>query len=132
MMTTARPAMLAFALLFAGSAATAWAQAPAGAANPPAAAPAAAVDEEELLDDKIREFGYWSGAAWGCVEEAKQPEVEKQVLDTFQHISRLFGTDRAFFYAAAFGRGTTTKIEAEKCPAFLEKFKKATVLRGGK
>ncbi len=103
----------------------AWAQ------KPPAPAAKASADEEEVLDDKIREFGYWSGAAYGCVPAAKQSEVERKVMDNFNHIARLFGTDRAFFYAAAFGNGTTTKVEAAKCPEFLSKFEKAT-LRGGK
>lgn len=124
-------AVFILALACAASMGPALAQAPASPAKTPAA-PAAAVDEEEALDNKIREFGYWSGAAFGCVAEAKQAEVERQVLDAFTNISRLFGTDRAFFYAAAFGRGTTTKTEPEKCPAFLEEFQKATVLRGGK
>ncbi len=107
---------------------TATAQKPAGSTQ----AMKSSADDEEILDDKIREFGYWSGAAYGCVPAAKQPEIERKVLDTFNHISRLFGTDRAFFYAAAFGNGTTMKIEAQKCPEFLSKFEKATALRGGK
>src|SRR5512139_3182443 len=126
-----RTAVFAFALVCAGSVAPAWAQAPASPAQAPAVA-AAAADDEEMLDEKLREFGYWSGAAYGCVPEAKQAEVERKVLDTFQHIARLFGTDRAFFYAAAFGRGTTAKVEAAKCPEFLEKFEKATAARGVK
>jgi hypothetical protein len=66
------------------------------------------------------------------VPEAKQPEVERKVLETFNRIGQLFGTDRAFFYAAAFGRGTSVKIEAAKCPEFLDKFQKATAVGGGK
>jgi hypothetical protein len=132
MMSTAeKTAVLACALLCALSVEPAWAQAPAGPA-PVVPSATAAADDEEVFDEKLREFGYWSGAAHGCVPEAKQAEVERKVLDTFHHIGRLFGTDRAFFYAAAFGRGTTTKVEAAKCPEFLEKFQKATALRGGK
>lgn len=95
----------------------------------PAEAPAQAQavdDEEEAFDEKLRAFGYWSGTAFACVEEAKQAEVERKVLDTFNGIARLFGTDRAFFYAAAFGNGTTNKVDAAKCPEFLDKFQKAT------
>jgi hypothetical protein len=95
-----------------------------------AAAPAAS--EDEVFDDKLREFGYWSGAAYGCVPEAKQAEVERKVLETYNGIARLFGTDQAFFYAAAFGHGTTIKVEAAKCPEFLAKFEKATALGGAK
>ena len=127
-----RTAVLAFALLCAGSVGPAWAQAPASAAQTPAAAAVAPTDDEEVFDEKLREFGYWSGAAHGCVPEAKQAEVERKVLATFNRIGQLFGTDRAFFYSAAFGRGTTAKVEAAKCPEFLEKFEKATAARGVK
>ncbi|MCU0231131.1 MAG: hypothetical protein MUC67_07100 [Acidobacteria bacterium] len=132
MSMSAKTVVLAFALLCVGTIGSAWAQAPSSPAKAPAPPAAAPVDEEELLDEKIREFGYWSGAALNCVAEAKQVEVERKVLDTFNGIARLFGTDRAFFYAAAFGRGTSMQIEPEKCPEFLEKFQKATVLRGEK
>jgi hypothetical protein len=100
----------------------------------PAQAPAQAADdaEEEAFDEQLRAFGYWSGTAFGCVEEAKQAEVERKVLDTFNGIARLFGTDRAFFFAAAFGNGTTNKVDAAKCPEFLDKFQKATAVGGAK
>jgi len=99
----------------------------------PAQLPAAAApDDEEAFDEKLREFGYWAGAAYGCVDAGKQVEVERKVLDTFNGIARLFGTDRAFFYAAAFGNGTTHKVEPGKCPELLEKFQKATAVRGGR
>jgi hypothetical protein len=133
MSITEKTALFAFAALCAGSVAPVFAQAPTTPAQAPAAvAPAAPVDEEEAFDEKLREFGYWSGAAHGCVAEAKQPEVERKVLETFNRIGQLFGTDRAFFYAAAFGRGTSVKIEAAKCPEFLDKFQKATAVGGGK
>jgi hypothetical protein len=127
-----KTAAVAFALVWFGSVEPARAQSPATPAQAPAATAAAPSDAEEAFDEKLREFGYWSGAAHGCVPEAKQAEVERKVLETFQSISRLFGTDRAFFYAAAFGRGTSVKVEAAKCPEFLEKFEKATAARGVK
>lgn len=96
----------------------------------PAQAQAQSADEEEVFDEKLRAFGYWSGAAFACVGEAKQPEVERKVLDTFNGIARLFGTDRAFFYAAAFGNGTTHKVDPADCPGFLKKFEEATAVRG--
>ena len=99
----------------------------------PAKPPAQDADaEEEAFDEKLRAFGYWSGAAFSCVGEAKQAEVERKVLENFNGIARLFGTDRAFFYAAAFGNGTTHKVDQAKCPEFLDKFQKATAMSGGK
>jgi hypothetical protein len=117
------------AIVASGSAALSAQQAPAQA---PQALAQAIDEEEEAFDEKLRAFGYWSGVAFACVGEAKQPEVERKVLDTFSGIARLFGTDRAFFYAAAFGNGTTHKVEPAKCPEFLDKFQKATAVGGVK
>jgi hypothetical protein len=105
---------------------------PAEAASPAIAQSekAAAADEEEKFDEKLKEFGYWSGAAFSCVADARTAEIERKIIDTYQRIARLFGTDRAFFYAAAFGRGTAFEIDQSECPAFLEKFEKSTVVRG--
>lgn len=132
MMSSGKIVLLTCVLVCVAFVGTSWAQQPAAPAKPSQAAAPAAADDEEMFDDKLREFGYWSGAAYGCVPDAKQAEVERRVLDTFNSIGRLFGTDRAFFYAAAFGYGTTIKVEAAKCPEFLAKFEKATVVRGGK
>lgn len=98
----------------------------------PAQAMSAEDEAEDAFDDKLRAFGYWSGAAFSCVGEARQAEVERKVLDNFNGIARLFGTDRAFFYAAAFGNGTTHKVDPAKCPEFIEKFQKAAATRGMK
>lgn len=95
-------------------------------AQAPQAKAVAPVDEEEQFDEKLRAFGYWSGAALQCVPEADQPGVERKVMETYDGIVRLFGSDRAFFFAASFGRGTTEAVEKAKCPEFLAKFKEAT------
>jgi hypothetical protein len=91
---------------------------------------AATKDDEDLFDDKLKEFGYWSGAALSCVPEAKKAGFERTTLETFDRIARLFGTDRAFFYAAAFGNGTAVIVDKAKCPELLEKLEKARDLRG--
>jgi hypothetical protein len=127
MMSNPLRSWLAIAGIVACCGAAVWAQ------QPPAKAPAQDADaEEEAFDNKIREFGFWSGAAFSCVGEARQAEVERKVLDNFNGIARLFGTDRAFFYAAAFGNGTTHKVDPAKCPEFLDKFQKAAATSGGK
>jgi hypothetical protein len=129
-MSTSWKSLTIAAAIAAGTSPLAYAQ---QQATSPAPAKAEAVlDEEEAFDESLREFGYWSGAAFACVGAEKQADVERKVLDTFNGIARLFGTDRAFFYASAFGNGTTHKVDAAKCPEFLEKFEKATAPRGGR
>lgn len=94
----------------------------------PSALRSAGADEEEAFDEKLREFGYWSGVALSCVPESRQLEVERQVLSMYQRIVQLFGTDRGFFYAAALGRGTSVTVDESSCPEFLKKFEKAAAV----
>jgi hypothetical protein len=47
------------------------------------------------------------------------------VLKAYSGLVRLFGTDRAFFYAAAFGAGTSMAIDKAKCAAYIEDFRSA-------
>lgn len=88
-------------------------------------------DEEEQFDEKLRQFGYWSGAAHNCAAGPKQPEMLRKVMEVYQRIASLFGTDRAFFYAAAFGRGTGVDVDKASCPDILERFRKATLTQSG-
>jgi len=81
----------------------------------PAAAPAEPADPEEQLDDGFKRFGYLAGLARGCVKEEQRPALEREALDLHSGISRLFGTDRAFLFAAAFGFGTSVTLEIKEC-----------------
>jgi hypothetical protein len=38
---------------------------------------------------------------------------------------RLFGSDRAFFYAAAFGAGTSMTIDKKECAGYVTDFRAA-------
>lgn len=82
-------------------------------------------DKDEAFDDAVRQFGYTAGAALQCTPEAGQPQMEKDVLKAFSGLSRLFGTDQAFFFAAAFGAGTQEKVDKADCPAHIQSFKDA-------
>ena len=90
----------------------------------------AAADDEEQFDEKLRQFGYWSGAAMQCVPEARAAETEREIVRAFNGVAQLFGTDRAFLYAAAFGYGTSRPVDKAKCPEFLKKFQESTLVRG--
>ncbi|HET9701539.1 MAG TPA: hypothetical protein VFP70_11510 [Burkholderiales bacterium] len=102
----------------------------AAAQAPKAAAPAASAvtlaEEEDLrFEEAIRNFGFVSGAAYQCLPEAERTAHDREVLKAYSGIVRLFGSDRAFFYAAAFGAGTGMSIEKAKCPNYIEDFKAA-------
>lgn len=83
-------------------------------------------DEEEKLDDAIQQFGYVSGAAFQCAKPNQQaPTMEREVMRVFSGITRLFGTDRAFFYAAAYGAGATASIDRNKCADYTRQFQQS-------
>lgn len=85
----------------------------AGAQSAPQGQP---VDEEERMDLAFRKFGYVSGQAFQCQTKEQQVKLERTALDVATNILRLFGSDRAFFYTAAFGAGMTEQMDQAKCP----------------
>jgi hypothetical protein len=81
------------------------------------------VDEEEQMDSALRKFGYVSGQACQCqAAQADKTKFERKALDIANGILRLFGSDRAFFYAAAFGAGLTATIDAKQCPEAIKQY----------
>lgn len=85
-----------------------------------------AEDDEDLkFEESIRNFGFVSGAAYQCLPEADRNAHDREVLKAYSGLVRLFGSDRAFFYAAAFGAGTSMTIDKAKCAAYIEDFRAA-------
>jgi hypothetical protein len=76
--------------------------------------------EEEQLDTAMRKFGYVSGQAFQCHTKEQQVKAERVALDVATNILRLFGSDRAFFFAAAFGAGASEQMDQKGCPAAIE------------
>lgn len=80
------------------------------------------MDEDEAFDEAVRNFGYVSGLAHQCTPEEKKVEVERRVLQAYTGLVSLFGSDQAFFYAAAFGAGSTTQFDPKECKKYLDFF----------
>jgi hypothetical protein len=91
----------------------------------PAPAPSLAEQEDLRFEEAIRNFGFLSGAAYQCLPEADRTAHDREVLKAYSGLVRLFGSDRAFFYAAAFGAGTSMSIDKTKCASHIEDFKAA-------
>lgn len=84
------------------------------------ACPAAAQEEDDdVLDEKIRHAGWASGMAMQCAEGSARTEIERDVLNAAAQIGRLLGTDRAFYFAAAFGFGSADSLASDRCDEFL-------------
>lgn len=86
-------------------------------------APAWAQNDDETFENAVRNFGYVSGLAHQCVPDAQKLTVERDVIKAYTGIVSLFGSDDAFFYAAAFGAGSTAKYDKKKCPEYEQAFK---------
>jgi hypothetical protein len=84
-----------------------------------------AEDEDIKFEESIRNFGFVSGAANQCLPEADRTAHDREVLRAYSGLVRLFGSDRAFFYAAAFGAGTSMTVDKAKCGAYIEDFRAA-------
>jgi hypothetical protein len=88
--------------------------------------------EEEKMDTALRKFGHVTGQAFQCHTKEQQVKLEKTALNVGTNIMRLFGSDRAFFYAAAFGAGAAEQLDTKKCAGIIkqadEMVKKLNVL----
>ena len=90
---------------------------------PSAPAPvAAAVDEEEQVDEGLKRFGYLAGLSRGCIVESQRTALEREALDLNAAIGRLLGIDRAFLFASSFGYGTTVVVETKDCADVLKAY----------
>lgn len=129
-MPEARNLLLALIALFAFQPSVMAAEAP----SEPAPA-AAAVDEEEQVDEGLKRFGYLAGLARGCVVENQRAALEREALDLNAAIGRLLGIDRAFLFASSFGYGTTVVVETKDCAEVLKAYEsrveKFRASRGG-
>lgn len=82
----------------------------------------AAVDEDQAFDDAVRQFGYAGGAAWQCSAEVQRSTIERQALQAYNGLTRLFGSDQAFFFATSFGAGTIDALKQDDCTKHIETF----------
>jgi hypothetical protein len=82
-----------------------------------------AMDDEERLDEALNKFGHVSGQAFQCLEEKDRAAGQRKALDIANGILRLFGSDRAFFFAAAFGAGMSSEMDKTKCLETITQYK---------
>ncbi|MEQ9259962.1 MAG: hypothetical protein RIG84_12790 [Roseovarius sp.] len=87
------------------------------------AAPLSATeDDEAAFDDALRNFGLTAGMAWQCSAEDMRESVDARTLNAYSGILRLFGSDRAFGFAASYGVGIAADIQDEDCAARIAAF----------
>lgn len=73
-------------------------------------------DDDERMDNALRNFGHVSGQAFQCAGKDAQVKLERTALDVATNVMRLFGSDQAFFFAAAFGAGASETLDSTICP----------------
>ena len=103
-------------------AATLIACSPLASASDAPAAPADATDPEAQFDESLKRFGYLAGLARGCVVAEQRVDLEREALDLHGAIGRLFGTDRSFLFASAFGYGTTVSVDTQECEEVVRRY----------
>ncbi|MBP7570727.1 MAG: hypothetical protein KBA95_11765 [Acidobacteria bacterium] len=88
--------------------------------------PAAVDDDQEAqMDEALKKFGYVSGQAGACQTPGPgRTKHERQALDVATGVLRLFGSDRAFYYAAAYGAGVTAPSDRAKCPETIKEYER--------
>lgn len=90
------------------------------------AAPSIAQDtdqEDEEFSAAVKDFGYAGGVAWQCAAEGDpRTDIERQAMVSYNGLVRLFGTDEAYLFAAAFGAGTSSTVEKTDCEDFTKAF----------
>jgi len=80
--------------------------------------------EDEEFTAAVKDFGYAGGAAWQCAAEGDpRTDIERQAMVSYNGLVRLFGTDEAYLFAAAFGAGTSAPIEKSECDSFANAFR---------
>jgi hypothetical protein len=79
-------------------------------------------DEDGAFDEALKNYGYAGGAAWQCAPETGKDAVIADAMRVYNGVARLFGTDRAFFFSAAFGAGTVDDIDTASCERFSADF----------
>ena len=90
-----------------------------------AATPAIAQDDGDAdapFDDALRDFGYSGGAAWQCAEGADKGALVEDAMHVYNRLMQLFGSDRAFFFSAAFGAGAVDDIDRGDCERYATEF----------
>jgi hypothetical protein len=55
--------------------------------------------------------------------------VVDDVRHAYTRIGQLFGTDRAFYFAAAFGNGTDETFDKARCPELLKRLRESSLVR---
>ena len=89
---------------------------------PPQVAQNAPADPEAEVDDGLKNFGYTTGLALGCVAKEQRVALQREAVDLNAEITRLLGSDRAFLFAASFGYGTTIEVKTSDCKAVLDRY----------
>jgi hypothetical protein len=85
--------------------------------------------DDEALDESFRRYGRAAGAAYQCAPAADKLRVVDDVRHAYTRIGQLFGTDRAFFFAAAFGNGSDQPFDKARCPELLKRLRESSLVR---
>ena len=79
-------------------------------------------EDPEKFDAQLRRLGYASGQVYECRgTDDERKRSERNALNAFSGISRLFGSDHAFCFAAAYGAGARYTLDKSKCAEYIKR-----------
>ena len=90
---------------------------------------AAQTDDDDKLDESVNKFGTAVGSAYQCTAEADRDKLVGEARQAYTRIGRLFGTDRAFYFAVHFGNAAQAPFDKAKCPELLKKLRESVLMR---
>lgn len=78
---------------------------------------------EADFDDSLKDLGELAGEVYACEgDDEKRGIHEARVKNIYNEVNKLFGTDRAFLFASAFGYGAANELDKKTCAELSDEF----------
>ena len=78
---------------------------------------------EKDFEESLKDFGELAGEVYSCKEDKEQREKHFGRVDSIHdELNKLFGTERAFMFAAYFGYGTASENDQPTCTELTDEF----------
>lgn len=78
---------------------------------------------EKDFDESLKDLGELAGEVFSCnSDESSRDKHESRVRDIYGELNKLFGTDRAFLFATAFGYGAASEQDKMTCTELTDEF----------
>jgi hypothetical protein len=78
---------------------------------------------EADFDESLKDLGELAGEVFSCVQDKDKRATHVERVDSVHgELNKLFGTDRAFLFAAYFGYGSASEQDEATCSELTDEF----------